>query len=154
MTSEGSREIEAARKRLTAAKTQASAASKHKEMIAKLMVSANEMSNISNEEVKEAETMLKDAEKRWEVIDIEQEPDDSHKKNDSNKRRKVSVSPQTNNNNAQSVGGAKQRVMRLNDDISHCEEQLLILQKLKLLKERRRMLTVAGSNNSSSFLQN
>lgn len=104
MTSEGSREIEAARKRLTAAKTQASAASKHKEMIAKLMESANEMSNIANEEVKEAETMLKDAEKRWEVIDIEQEPDDSHKKNDSNKRRKVSVSPQTNNNNAQSVG--------------------------------------------------
>ena len=71
MTSEGSREIEAARKRLTAAKTQASAASKHKEMIAKLMQSANSMSDAADKEVEEAEIMLKDAEKRWDVIHID-----------------------------------------------------------------------------------
>ena len=97
MSSEGSREIEAARKRLLAAKTQASAASKHKEMIANLMESANSMLDTAEKEVTEAKTMLKDAEKRWEVINIDI---DSPKKKEgsSNKKRKVSLSPQGNNN--------------------------------------------------------
>ena len=41
MSLEGSHEIETAKKRLAAAKSQASAATKHKEMIAKLLDSAN-----------------------------------------------------------------------------------------------------------------
>ena len=55
--SEGSREIEAARKRLAAAKTQVSM--------------ARTMLNAAKKEEREATEMLKDAEKRWEVIDID-----------------------------------------------------------------------------------
>ena len=55
--SEGSREIEAARKRLAAAKTQLSM--------------AGTMLNAAKKEEREATEMLKDAEKRWEVIDID-----------------------------------------------------------------------------------
>ena len=55
--SEGSREIEAARKRLAAAKTQVSM--------------ARTMLNEAKKEEREATEMLKDAEKRWEVIDID-----------------------------------------------------------------------------------
>ena len=72
MTSEGSREIEAVRKRLAAAKTQLSM--------------ARTMLNAAEKEEKEATEMLKDAEKRWEATS-------------NNKRRKVSVSPQANYNN-------------------------------------------------------
>ena len=57
MTSEGCREIEAARKRLAAAKTQLSM--------------AGTMLNAAKKEEREATEMLKDAEKRWEVIDID-----------------------------------------------------------------------------------
>ena len=55
--SEGSREIEAARKRLAAAKTQVSM--------------TRTMLNAAKKEDREATEMLKDAEKRWEVIDID-----------------------------------------------------------------------------------
>ena len=55
--SEGSREIEAARKRLDAAKTQVSM--------------TRTMLNAAKKEDREATEMLKDAEKRWEVIDID-----------------------------------------------------------------------------------
>lgn len=60
---EGNREIEAARKRLAAAKSQVSIASKNmqsvKEMIAKMLDGAKVISNAAEKE-----------EKRWEVIDI------------------------------------------------------------------------------------
>ena len=86
MASEGSREIEVAMKRLAAAKSQVSAASKNmqsvEEMIAKNMQSVKEMNakmrenaqsqlETAQKECKEADAMLKDAEKRWEVIEIE-----------------------------------------------------------------------------------
>ena len=81
MTSEGSREIEAARKRLAAAKTQASAASKNmqsvEEIIAKMRENAQSLVQSSSREVKEAEAMLEDAEKRWEVIEIDADTTDS-----------------------------------------------------------------------------
>ena len=101
MSSEGCREIEAARKRLLAAKSQAYAASKNmksvEEMIAKMRENAQSLVQSSSKEVKEAEAMLEDAEKRWEVIEIDADTTDS--KNEScKKKRKVSLSPQAWNN--------------------------------------------------------
>ena len=86
MSSEGGRhEIEAARKRLAAAK--------------KLSSLAKATYDTAEKEVKDAQTMLAKAEKRWEVIDIDNEPDLSSVQNGGgNKKRKVSLSPQINNN--------------------------------------------------------
>ena len=101
MSSEGSREIEAARKRLLAAKSQAYAASKNmksvEEMIAKMRENAQSLVQSSSREVKEAEAMLEDAEKRWEVIEIDADTTDS-KNEICKKKRKVSLSPQAGNN--------------------------------------------------------
>jgi len=87
MSSEGGRhEIEAARKRLAAAK--------------KLSSLAKATYDAAEKEVKDAQDMLSKAEKRWEVIDIDNEPDLSSVQNEGNsKKRKVSLSPQNNNNN-------------------------------------------------------
>ena len=65
----GSREIEAARKRLTAARIQASAA---KDMLK----SAQTLSNTADKEVKDAEQFLSEIEKRLEVIDIDSGDED------------------------------------------------------------------------------
>ena len=104
MSSEGGRhEIEAARKRLSAAK--------------KLSSLAKATYDAAEKEVKDAQDMLDKAEKRWEVIDIDNEPDLSSVQNEGNsKKRKVSLSPQNNNNeneiavgnrnNASVTGGA------------------------------------------------
>ena len=63
----------------------------------------------SREEEKAAEKRLAEAEKRWEVIEIDNDLGRSsqQKKNDGNsqKKRKVSVSPQAENNNTESKGG-------------------------------------------------
>ena len=77
MSSEGSREIEGARKRLAAAKT--------------MMESAKALLNTAEKEYNEAQTALDEAEKRWEVIKIDDDDDTNPPKN--NKRRKVSLSP-------------------------------------------------------------
>ena len=91
MASEGSREIEAARKRLAAAKSQVSASSENvqsvKEMITKMMEGAQSQLARAKKEAKEAETMLKDAEKRWEVINIDMDSDDD-KTNDGGSKKK------------------------------------------------------------------
>ena len=71
MSSEGGREIEAARKRLVAAKAQASAASTVIENLEKSMETAKSMKVKADKEVMEAKQMLADAEKRWEVIAID-----------------------------------------------------------------------------------
>ena len=97
MASEGSREIEAARKRLAAAKAQVSVASKN-------MAMAKTMLDTAEKEAKEAAAMLKDSEKRWEVIEIDNDDDNIQKNEGSNKRRKVSLSPQGNNNSNDPVG--------------------------------------------------
>ena len=96
-------EIEAARKRLAAAKTQASAAAANltsvKEIIAKMLDSAQALCDTANDEVKEAEKFLAETEKRLEVIDIDQETDSSPTKEGNKKRKAVSLSPQPNSNN-------------------------------------------------------
>ena len=51
------------------------------------------MSDAADKEVEEAEIMQKDAEKRWEVIHID-DIDSPKKDEGSSKRRKVSLSPQ------------------------------------------------------------
>jgi len=86
MSSDGGRhEIDAARKRLAAAK--------------KLSSLAKATYDAAEKEVKDAQDMLDKAEKRWEVIDIDNEPDLSSAQNEGNsKKRKVSLSPQNNNN--------------------------------------------------------
>ena len=99
MSSEGSREIEAARKRHAAAKAQVSEASEMTEkanaMIeaAKSMKqSANAMTQRATKEVKDAQQMLADAKKQWEIIGIDQqEPDLTVNNVGSKKRRKVSL---------------------------------------------------------------
>ena len=97
MASEGSREIEAARKRLAAAKAQVSVASKN-------MAMAKTMLDTAEKEAKEAAAMLKDSEKRWEVIEIDNDDDNIQKNEGSNKRRKVSLSPQGKNSSNDPVG--------------------------------------------------
>jgi len=120
-SSEGSREIEAARLRLAAAKSRVSSDTKAlqtaneskksvEEMVAKMLENATNSVNaaqnqlsISEKEVKEAQSMLAAAEKRWEVISIDLDSDNEEAANtkqgqDSNKKRKVSLSPQSNNN--------------------------------------------------------
>ena len=47
----------------------------------------------SQNEVEEAGEFLKEAERRWEVVDVDAEEDDSGGKGSSKKRRKVSMSP-------------------------------------------------------------
>jgi len=90
--SEGGRDaLEAARKRLATAKSQATAAKQ-------MLVHAQSMSDTADKEVKDAQTALNEAEKKYEVIDIDDEPETPTAEG-SNKRRKVSVSPQANNNN-------------------------------------------------------
>jgi len=73
MTSEGSREIEAARLRLAAAKSQISTASKNMDLVTKMMDNAKDMSKAADEEYAEAQIMLAAAEKRWEVIDVDED---------------------------------------------------------------------------------
>jgi len=98
MTSEGSREIEAARLRLAAAKSQVSTASKNMNLVIKMMDNAKDMSNAADKEHAEAQIMLAAAEKRWEVIDVDvDDPEPTDNSKGSNKRRKVSLSPQSNN---------------------------------------------------------
>jgi len=100
MASEGSREIEAARLRLAAAKSQVSTASKNMELVTKMMDNAKDMFNAADKEYADAQIMLAAAEKRWEVIDVDvDDPEPTDNSKGSNKRRKVSLSPQPNNNN-------------------------------------------------------
>jgi len=92
----GSREIlEAARKRLSTAKAQATAASTNLASIKQMLINAQSMSDAAD---KDAQTALDEAEKKYEVIDIDDEPETPTAEG-SNKRRKVSLSPQANNNN-------------------------------------------------------
>lgn len=58
------------------------------------------MSNAADKEYAEAQSMLAAVEKRWEVINVdEDDPEPTVNGKGSNKRRKVSLSPQPNNNN-------------------------------------------------------
>jgi len=106
--SEGGRDaLESARKRLTAAKSQATATYTNLASIKQMLVNAQSMSDAADKEVKEAQTALNEAEKKYEVIDVD--GDDPDPTEGSNKRRKVSLSPQSqsnnNNNNANTTTG-------------------------------------------------
>ena len=59
-----------------------------------MFVHAQSMSDTANKEVKEAQTALEEVEKKYEVIDVD--GDDLNPNEGSNKRRKVSLSPQNN----------------------------------------------------------
>ena len=75
--SQGSSEIKGAGKRLAAAKTQLSFASQNiKNTLAQqkiMMESLKASLDAAVKEVEEAQTALTNAEKRWEVIDVDQE---------------------------------------------------------------------------------
>ena len=76
----GSREVlEAARKRLASAKTQRSVASKNLKMQQQMLDNAKSMSEAADKEYTEARKALKDAEKKYEVIDIDNEDEDDNK---------------------------------------------------------------------------
>ena len=109
MASEGAREIEAAKRLLAAAKLQVKsseegrnnaaetvrAQQKSLDVARKGLMAAQSQLSRSQQEVKDAEKFLAESEKRWEVISIDIADDVST--NNNNKRRKVSLSPQTNN---------------------------------------------------------
>ena len=111
MSSEGSREIEAAKKRLAAAKAQVSGVSdmtkkadammeiakKNMKAAKSMKQQADLMTVAANKEVEDAQKILADAEKRWDVIEIDQEPDITVHEG-GNKRRKVS---RVGNNNSE-----------------------------------------------------
>ena len=90
--SEGSREIEAARKRFAAANSQASAAFTNLQSMKQMLVNAQSMYNAAEKEKKDAHSMLVEVEKRW-----DQYYDSNPTTEGSNKKRKVSFSPQLNN---------------------------------------------------------
>jgi len=120
MSSEESREIDAARKRLSTAKVQAASASTNMES-AKAMMAAAEimMTNAQSQqastakELEEAGEALVEAEKRWEVIDTDEVPNSLE---GNNNRRKVPSSP--HDNAAGQASAATGRSHASNADIS------------------------------------
>ena len=104
--SEGRREIEAARQRLSAAKSHASFISKAEDTAKQMFDTAKKnleeiqlQAVSSKKEVEDAQKLLKEAEKRWEVIEIDLD-DQEGNTSSTNKKRKLSVvSPQGSDNN-------------------------------------------------------
>jgi len=105
---EGRREIEAAKQRLASAKS-------HEKFISKSLQSAKVVEDAakkarediqlqaisSKKEVEDAQKFLAEAESRWEVIDVDADEEGTSTQNDenSNKKRKVSLSPLQGNSN-------------------------------------------------------
>ena len=108
---EGRREIEAARQRLSAAKSHASFISKAEDTAKQMFDTAKKnlediqlQSISSKKEVEDAQKLLKEAEKRWEVIEIDLDDQECNAGGNVNKKRKLSVvSPQGIDNNEGSV---------------------------------------------------
>ena len=85
--SAGSREVlEAARKRLASAKSQVSAASQHMKAV---MASAQTMCDAADKEYEEAKAALEEAEKKYEVIDIDADDLGNSGQEGINKRKKT-----------------------------------------------------------------
>ena len=99
MVSEGSQVIEAAKQCLAKAKSQASSAEKSVQLAEAMLEHAKSQLQCSQLEIDEAGRELKEAEKRWDVIDIDDSEDEdvSTGVNTSSKKRKVSLSPQSSN---------------------------------------------------------
>ena len=101
MSSEGSREIEGAKKRFAAANSQATAAATNLESAKQMLASAQSMSDAAEKERKEAKAALSAAEKRWEVINIDEDDIRSPTNNSGSsiiRRRNVSLSPHQGTN--------------------------------------------------------
>lgn len=95
MLSEGRHEINAIRQRLATANARALSAAKMLDSAQQMLETARqnfecvkEHSDISHEEAKAAEALLKEAEERWKVVDVDAMPAAAP-----SKRRKVSASP-------------------------------------------------------------
>ena len=101
--SEGRYEIEAAKARLAAARDRTSSTKESVRLAEAMLQQLKSQLMSSNQEVEEAETCLKAAERRWEVIGIS-DGGDSPVKDNRNKRRKVSLSPWGNNENTATAG--------------------------------------------------
>jgi len=155
MSSGGSREIEAARKRLAAARIQASAA---KDMLK----SAQTLSNTADKEVQDAEQFLSEVEKRLEVIDIDSDDDDdvgTNEINDSgrNEQREV-VSPDLDIDmqhkltpNAISI--MYSMTMSSSEDTSFTPLlQVVLIRKLDTEEEQYKVLLSDGQHFISSML--
>ena len=108
---EGRREIEAAKQRLASAKSHASFISKTEETAKKMLADIQLQAVSSKKEVEDAQKFLAEAEKRWEVIDIDEEST-SHKMSSSNQNKKRKVS--TGNDNG-SIDSTSSNVTRGNN---------------------------------------
>ena len=94
MSEGGHHEIDAAKKRLATAKATASSASTMMDSARSMAATAKKneataesLLNSSSKEVEEAKKLLKEVEKKWMVVDVDEDDvDDSPKKNDSKKR--------------------------------------------------------------------
>lgn len=91
LATHGRREIEAARRRLSAAKKQASSASEVLRHARAMMEAAERNMDAARSGVTEAEGLLREAEERWEVIDVESDEGEDEKVG--SKRRRVTMSP-------------------------------------------------------------
>jgi len=114
MSSDGGRhEIEAAKQRLAAAKKLSS-------LTKAAYDSAKAAHEASTKEVKDAQEMLDKIEKRWEVIDIDNEADISVQNEGNSKKRKVSLSPQSigasNRNGSTTSAAASSSSQTTNND--------------------------------------
>jgi len=104
---EGRHEIEAARQHLYAAKSHASFISKAEDTVKQMLATAKKnlediqlQSVSSKKKVEDAQKLLKEAEKRWEVIEIDLDDQEGNAGGSTNKKRKLSVvSPQGSDNN-------------------------------------------------------
>jgi len=121
---EGRREIEAAKQRLASAKS-------HEKFISKSLQSAKVVEDAarkarediqlqaisSKQEVEDTQKFLAEAEARWEVIDVDADEEGIPTQNEvSNKKRKVSLSPQGNNSNVNSTDNTTQSSQLDNTD--------------------------------------
>lgn len=134
MASEGSREIEAARQRLNAARAQ-------KQSAAKMLESAKAMYSTAAKEVQAAETCLKGAEKRWEVIEVDDDKSTLGIQS-SNKRRKVSIG-----------NGTKGRGIALPLRASMSDASRIVLPSNSGSKRDTRMATPQGHALASAALR-
>ena len=86
--SEGSLAIEAAKQRLAAAKAQKSAASTMVQSVATALENAKKNEDLADSEVVKADAFLNEMEKRWEVIEID-DNDEIRSPSGGNKRQKI-----------------------------------------------------------------
>ena len=112
MSSEGSREIQAAKKRLAAAKAQARSASENTArataMLTRAAAAAREaraQAERADKEVEEAASFLAESERRWAVIDVDAPEGSPVDDAGSGKKRKASLSTAANDDSSTGAAG-------------------------------------------------